>query len=382
MTRKTIREKSWYNYAVALCIAVVLLVALMNLDIVGKYLGTFIGFFEPVILGCVLAYIISPLANLYRNKLLRKVENKKMKNTAANVLAFATVIAFLVAALRVLIPQLIDSITMFVGNIDTYTAALMGLLDKLGASGSIPGLNGLMQNPDEVYGKITSYVTENADKIVTISASLGKGAFNWVIAFVLSIYILAERDALKKGFKYLLDSCMRKRTFNASIDFLKHCNAILNRYIVFNLIDAIIIGTLNLIFMTVMGIPYGGLVSFVVGLTNLIPTFGPFIGGAIGALLLVLVKPWYAGAFLLFTVFIQIFDGYILKPKLFGNSLGVSGLWILIAIIVGGNMFGVIGILLSIPTIAILDDVYHQYLIPALRRRKAIHEAEDSRRTI
>ena len=95
-----------------------------------------------------------------------------------------------------------------------------------------------------------------------------------------------------------------------------------------------------------------------------------------------LVKPWYAGAFLLFTVFIQIFDGYILKPKLFGNSLGVSGLWILIAIIVGGNMFGVIGILLSIPTIAILDDVYHQYLISALRRRKAIHEAEDSRRTI
>ena len=144
---------------------------------------------------------------------------------------------------------------------------------------------------------------------------------------------------------------------------------ILNRYIVYNLIDASIIGIVNAIFMTIAGLPYVGLVSVFVAVTNIIPTFGPAIGALIGSFLLLLVEPWYAGAFLIFTLILQTLDGYVIKPKLFGDSLGVSGLWILIGIVAGGKMFGVVGILLAIPMVAILDMLYHKFLLPFLESR-------------
>ncbi|MBR0375244.1 MAG: AI-2E family transporter, partial [Firmicutes bacterium] len=132
----------------------------------------------------------------------------------------------------------------------------------------------------------------------------------------------------------------------------------------------LIVGIVTAVFMTVLGMPYAGLVSFVVAITNLIPTFGPIIGLVIGGFVLVLVKPWYALAFIVFSLVLQLLDSYLIKPKLFGDSLGVSGLWILIGIIVGGRMFGIVGILLAIPAVAILDFLYATYLLPWLEAKR------------
>jgi predicted PurR-regulated permease PerM len=126
----------------------------------------------------------------------------------------------------------------------------------------------------------------------------------------------------------------------------------------------------NAIFMAICGMKYAVLVSMIVGVTNLAPTFGPLVGAILGAFILLLVKPWYALAFLIFTVILQTFDGYILKPKLFGESFGVSGLWILIGIIVGGRMFGVVGILFAIPAVAILDFTYKNYFLYKIEELK------------
>ena len=115
---------------------------------------------------------------------------------------------------------------------------------------------------------------------------------------------------------------------------------------------------------------YVGLVSVVVAVTNLIPTFGPIIGAVIGGFVLLLVNPIHALAFLVFTFILQALDGYVIKPKLFGDSLGISSLLILLAVIVGGNMFGVVGILLAIPFAAILDFMYKDYLLVSLEKRR------------
>ena len=146
--------------------------------------------------------------------------------------------------------------------------------------------------------------------------------------------------------------------------------SILKRYIVFNLLDSLIVGGANAIFMAIVGMPYVGLVSFVVAIANLIPTFGPVIGALIGGFVLLMVNPWHALAFLIFTFILQTVDGYILKPKMFGDSLGVSGLWILVGVIVGGRAFGVVGILLAIPGVAILDFLYQEYFLPWLETRE------------
>ena len=370
MSKKTLKLKVWYKYAVAICIGVVLFVALTHLDVIWSAVKTFIGFFKPVIFGCIIAYIVNPLASLYTRKLPGGPEKIKMRGRVGIILAYVTIIVVIVASLAVLIPHLVSSVTMFADNLDEYIASLTALLKSFGLSASMFGLLHLTELSDDVMGTVSGYISKNLDDIMTVTAGIGLGAVTWMIALLLSMYILAEKSMLKSGLKNLLQATLEKEQYVETVKFLSRSNNILNRYIVFNLVDAFIIGMLNMLFLTVMGFPYAGLVAFVAGLTNLIPTFGPFVGGAIGAFILLLVEPWYAAAFLAFTVAIQIFDGYILKPKLFGKTLGVSGMWILVGIVVGGNMFGVVGILIGIPVGAILDDIYHEYLLPLLEKKK------------
>ena len=157
--------------------------------------------------------------------------------------------------------------------------------------------------------------------------------------------------------------------------FARRCNFILNRYLVFTLLDALIVGAINAIIMLALRMPYVGMISAIAGITNLIPTFGPVIGAVIGGFILLLVNPVYAVMFIAITLVLQICDGYIIKPKLFGNSLGVSGLLILIAIVTMGNAFGIGGILLAIPVAAICDFSYRESFLPYLQKRKAKKQA-------
>jgi predicted PurR-regulated permease PerM len=203
-----------------------------------------------------------------------------------------------------------------------------------------------------------------------MSVSAGKGVLLFLIAFLLSIYLLGSKRRLKEGGKRLLRASVGDRRYEKLKDFFAKSHKIFNRYIAYNLLDSVIIGIVNAIFMTIFGMPYVGLVSFVVAVANLIPTFGPVIGAGIGGFVLVLVKPWYALAFLVFTIVLQCIDAYLIKPKLFADSLGVPGLWVLIGVIVGGRMFGIVGILLAIPVIAILDMLYKEYFMPWLESKR------------
>ena len=147
------------------------------------------------------------------------------------------------------------------------------------------------------------------------------------------------------------------------------CDTILTTYIAQTLLDALVIGVSNAVFMLVCRMPYVGLISVIVGVTNLIPNFGPAIGAATGAFILLLAAPGYAVLFLVFCMLLQSVDAYILKPKLFSGALGVSGLTILISTIVLGNMFGVVGVFLSIPAAAIISFVYHEYYLKRFRKQ-------------
>ena len=201
-----------------------------------------------------------------------------------------------------------------------------------------------------------------------------------MLGLILSIYLLLAKESVITGIKRFIKALFAKKNYDGVITFFSRCDAILARYIVYSLIDGLIIGVVNAIFMAIVGMQYVGLVSVVVAVTNLIPTFGPIIGAVIGGFVLLLVNPLHALAFLIFTLILQICDGYILKPKLFGDSLGISSLLILAAVIVGGNMFGVVGILLAIPFAAILDFVYKDYVLMTLeiRRQKKDKEEKDN----
>ena len=366
---KRLREKPWYNHAVALCIAVILYVLLTHWTGFREGVHTFFRYFSPVILGAIIAYIVNPLAGLYGRTLFRRVRKEKVHAFLSNLLAFLTVILFLVFLLMMLIPQLIESVATFAGNLDGYVASLRAMLDSLGVSASTLGLDKFIDSSEALIDTVTEFVKRNLSKILSTSVGVGMGALQFLIAFLLSIYLLGDKARLKTGGRRLLTAAFGAAKYEKLAKVLRRCHSILNRYIVFNLLDSLIVGGANAIFMVIVGMPYVGLVSFVVAVTNLFPTFGPVIGGLIGGFVLLMVNPWQALAFLIFTAVVQTIDGYILKPKLFGDSLGVSGLWILVGVIVGGRAFGMVGILLAIPGVAILDFLYREYFLPWLETR-------------
>ncbi len=158
----------------------------------------------------------------------------------------------------------------------------------------------------------------------------------------------------------------------------KKIDAILMRSPIFSIIDSIIIGSLTAIVMLIAGMQYTGLVSVIVGVTNLIPTFGPLIGAGIGGLILLFVNPLHALIFLIFALVLQTFDGWVLKPKLFGDSFGISGLWILISIIVGGRIIGVLGIILAIPAVAIADYLINDVYLPYRKIKNTAEEQSEN----
>ena len=332
-------------------------------------LGTFVGYFRAVILGAVFAYLLSPLAIFFSTKVFRGKVFDKTRWALSVILAVAVMLLAMTLLIGTLLPQLIDSIVLFSANIDGYATSLMYLIENSSLY-SLIDQESFMTFSQNSLTSVTNFIKENAGNIVGFAASSGKNIASTVIAMILAIYLLMDSKRVVNGVKQLCSLVLPEKGYRLFRDFVVRCDNILISYIVQSLLDALIIGSANAVFMTVTGMSYVGLISVVVGVTNLVPNFGPIIGGAIGAFILILVDPFNALIFVIFCLLLQTVDGYILKPRLFSGSLGVSGLLILSSTIVLGNMFSVLGILLSIPTAAVLSFLYHDYLLPWLKKRK------------
>lgn len=371
--KKNIREAKWYPYAVAACLAVVLYVILTRFSALHSSLQTVFGFFRPLFIGCAIAYVINPLTNLINRTVFSKIKKEQTRAFLSNTLTVIFVLLLLAGVLMLMIPQLVKSVETFINNLDGYVENTTAVIEASPLNEMNFDLAELTSSWEYILDVASNYMKDNMQVILKQTVATGRNLFQWVIAFILSVYLLSEKHNLKDGAKRLLKATCGKERYSKVSAYLYRCDHIFNRYIVYNLIDAFIVGTANFLFMTISGMQYKGLVSVVVGMTNLIPTFGPIIGAVIGAFVLLLVKPLHALLFLIFTLILQFLDGYVIKPKLFGNSLGVSGLWILVGVVVGGNMFGVLGILLAIPVVTIIDFTYKEYFLPWLEKKNSIN---------
>lgn len=352
-------HKNWMPYTVASCSAVLLYVILTHLHVVGKYVAGLFNIVEPIFAGLIFAYLTDPISRFYERTLFKKIKLKKLSRNLSILTMVITVLLIIGLFALALGPQLVESIAVLVGNIGTYAGQLQENLSALAdrMSGLPFDFSALTELGDNLLMKLTSVLQENLGNIINTTYSVGTGFFNVVIGFILAIYFQIDKDKLLESSKKILCKFLSKKRYEQFLGFCKRSDKILLRYIKCDILDGLIVAIANFIFMTIMRMPYAGLISLVVGVTNLAPTFGPIFGAVVGGVILVLVNPWYMLWFLIFTVILQTIDGYVLKPKLFGDTLGVSSLWILITIIVGGRMFGVAGILLAIPFAAIVEYV-------------------------
>ena len=354
-----------------LCVVITGYVIFSNIGAIGGFLSAVARVLSPVIIGLVTAYIIDPLVEFFEEKVLRRMKNAKTRRTVSTVIALVLVLALLGLFVGTLIPSLISSISMLIDNAEGYYKTIEDVAEKINGIGFGLNINleAIENSVNNFLGNIVNNLSENFSSVLDTTKNIGASLVNALMGVILAVYFLFSKRYLLAGVERLRRAVWTPKQYDEKTRFWNRCNDIFTQYIGWNIIDAIIIGMSNAVFMLLLGMPYAPLVSFVVGVANLIPTFGPIIGAVVGALLLVLVKPSYALWFLVFTVAIQTLDAYVIKPRLFSSSFGISAVLTLVSITVGSKLFGIVGVLLAIPVAAILSFVYDERLIPWLQKK-------------
>ena len=367
-------DKKWKEYALAGCVVVLFFVILTNIGKLWGMIAEFNRVMKPVFLGFVLAYIFNPLAVMFNNRVFKGIKKKKVKWSLSVVLTLIIILLAMTLLVVSLIPQIADNITSFVDNYPAYVDELVSFIQEkdeaLGGLSFTENIIEMISSGKGMLSKLGEYLTSNAGDILQTTTNIGSAALNWLIGGIFAIYFLLAKNGIKKACSKALSLMLTPLKFKQVGIVLDKFHNIFSKYIVFELLDSLIVGVTSYIFMIIVKMPDALFLAFIFGITNLIPTFGPIIGAGIGSFILLLLDPRQILPLLIFTLVIQSLDAYVIKPKLFGDALNVPGAIILIAIVVFGKLMGIVGMLLAIPFAAILVYFYSEVFIPWLELKR------------
>ena len=362
------KKRKWYildwnaiSLLLVLLIAILFYVGLTNFNVISAGIRVFMGVASPFIAGFAIAYLLNTPMCFFERKLFFRFKHKRGLSILTVYLAALAVVAIL---LNLIIPQVVQSVTDLANNIDYYLRGLNELVLKLTESFNLEGegVSDALGSYQDLMKQFTSITSEALPKILDSVVAVGNGVVAGVTAIISSIYMLAGKGRLVPQLKKMLYAVLPKRKADQFLEICSHANQVFVGFINGKLIDSAIIGVLCFILCLILRIPYPVLVAIVVGVTNIIPFFGPIVGAIPCLMILVIVDPWAALRFLILVIALQQFDGNILGPKILGDSTGLSAIWVLVAIVVGGGLFGFPGMVLGVPTFAVLYDLVRQWV--------------------
>ena len=351
-----------------------------NLGDIVAVIGKFLAIFTPLIIGLVMAYILNPIVKVFENKVFKKIRKDNIRRDLSIAATIILFVALIGAVIGYLIPQLLESILSLITNAPKY-------LDQ-----SVEFLSKWINNPDIDYSKMTEYLlkilNENVLPNVTgMLNSLGNGIlgflraiFNFVIGLVFAVYILSNTKNMAKSSKKILYAFFNDKKVDKFIKKVKHINDIFINFMIGKLADSFcFVFVCTLIFTIVFGYPYPLLIAFMIGVTDLIPYFGPYLGSIPAALLILLVDPVKAVIFVIFMVVLQQIDANLVTPRIQSKATGLPSFWVLFAILVFGGLFKVVGLLIAVPCFTIIYELVVDYIEEKSAAKK---EEENTEKTI
>lgn len=359
-------------YSISLIIAILFFTILNKFKDIKRAIQFIITILFPFLLGIGIAFILNNPEKWVENKLLKNVPlQKNHKRILATLIVFILTIGFLILFFSIIIPNTVDSVRQFSTNIAVYSDTFISYTKDFAYRMNISEkqVEQMLINFD-ITKKITSIVTESIPKIASYSYSFVKGFINLILAFVSAFYILLDRETLVKGIKKLNYSLFDKNFANYLTLWTNDAKTVFEQYIVGNIIDSFIVGVLCYVVILFLKIPYTNMIALIIGVTNVIPVFGPFLGAIPVIIILCLIDPLSALIFAIVIFIIQQIDGNIIKPIVLGDKLGMSGFWILFSVTVGGALFGVVGMFLGVPIFALIYAGIHDYITVRLRHKK------------
>jgi predicted PurR-regulated permease PerM len=357
-----ISKKTVKRILLIIAFTVILIWAVYNHKLLFKYIGELYALISPFVIGLCIAYVVNvimrPIERMWM-KLLSRFKGKwveKLKRPICLLLSILLIIGIILAVVFLIIPELSESVSSLVSMIPSYVTeieswweALSERLVKYGVD--LPQFN---FNPDKLIDFLKDGGTAVLNTTLSATTSIVTAVINFVLALAFSIYVLAQKETLKRQSKKVMSRLMKPEKMQKLLDMLDLINRTFTNFITGQLTEAVIIGVLCFIGMSIFRMPYAPAISVLVGFTALIPVFGAFIGTAIGAFLILLVKPIQAVWFVVFIIVLQQFEGNLIYPKVVGKSVGLPGIWVLVAVTIGGNAMGVVGMLISVPLCSVL----------------------------
>lgn len=344
---------------------IIIIFAFINIKAIGSFLAYLINIFMPFIIGIFIAFILNVLLNFVENKLFKKLNKKnyktwsKLKRPVSVIITFIIIITIMVFILGLLIPQLQNTVSLFTKNFDTYKEQTIEILNNFGINSE--SINNYSTSINNLKNEITSYINNNRNEIMQITIGVASSFLgsitSIIIGIVFAIYILLKKEDLSRQFKKILKAYLPEKYERRIEEIAKLSNITFGNFISGQCLEALIIGLLCFIGMLLLQIPYASTISVLVGFTALIPVFGAFIGTFIGAFLIFMVEPFKALIFIIFIIILQQLEGNIIYPKVVGKSVGLPSIWVMVAVTVGASIYGVLGMILSVPLCSILYSI-------------------------
>ncbi len=369
-------RKNYIRIFIILFAVFVVLFGICNLTSLGAVFKAVFAIVTPIAAGCAIAFILN-IPMRFFERLWIKWFTPKVRILRRTVCLLLTLLCFagaIALILGIVIPQTWQKAEEIATNIPEYIGKAKGWYESLGGflvrfSIELPPLN---VNADAIMATVMKFISDNSHNIldtsVSIAATAFSAVFDAVVAMVISIYILAQKERLSVQAKKLLYSIFSEKNTERLLALGRLTDKTFSGFVAGQLTEAFIIAALCCIGMLIFKMPYPGLISVLVGVTALIPIFGAFIGTGIGAFLILFESPLKAVMFVVFIIILQQLEGNIIYPRVVGSQVGLPGLWVLIAVTVGAE-FGIVGMLVSVPIASLLYAVTRQIVNARIKEK-------------
>lgn len=344
------------------------------------FLGTLVGAAAPLLIGCVIAYIVNILMSFYERHYFPKSQKKFWTNTRRPVCmlaAFVSVVLVVFLLLNIVVPELVAAVELLLSQVPGVIKNLLGWLesknivpeDLLAPLANIDWRSKL----EQIFSVLTTGVGNILGTAVNVVSSAFSGIVTALFAVIFSIYLLSGKEKLGSQFDCIMKRFMKEKLYTDTRHVLTVLNDSFHKYLVGQFTEALILGGLCTVGMWIFQFPYATMTGAVIAFTALIPVAGGYIGAAIGAFMIMTVSPIKAILFLIYIVVLQQLEGNIIYPRVVGSSMGLPGIWVLAAVTVGGGVMGIVGMLIGVPLAA----TAYRLLQQSVRKRNAIVGGEE-----
>ena len=327
---------------------------------------------SPFIYGIGIAFLLNPLRKIIEYSWLGKTKLKpRTKKVIASFGALFIGIIMLFVFFSILIPQMISSIQTFLSSFEGYVDSARNFFESNNffSDDLLKTLNPVIDKGVSMLGDWVSNIASSLNAILMYSVIFAKSVMNFLIGMIIALYILLDEINLKRQIKKVLYALLPEKTTKSILRTTRLTINTFNSFVAGKAVDSLIIGILCYIILSFMKMPYTPLISVVVGVTNMIPVFGPFLGAVPSILILLLVDPFKALEFSIFVLILQQVDGNIIGPRILGGAVGLPTLYVMFAIIIGGALFGIVGMFIGVPVFSVIFVLVSEFIHRQLDRK-------------